>query len=146
MIAIGLLIALGLFLNSKRHEVMVLFLSLISTSVAVSVIKELVMRVRPENALVIESGYSFPSGHAAMAAAFFLALAYIVWPRIYSKLGRIIFLKLSIIAILIMGISRLILAVHWGTDVVAGWFLGAILVGLSIAIAGRWRESNGFQK
>lgn len=62
------------------------------------------------------SGYSFPSGHTTGAAAFYSALSLTYRKRIVSLLCAV--------AILLVGLSRMYLGVHWPIDVFAGLALG----------------------
>lgn len=68
---------------------------------------------------------SFPSGHSMMAAVTYLTLAVILC-RIEAKFRmRAFYITLAALLTLLVGISRLFLGVHWPTDVLAGWTLGA---------------------
>lgn len=92
--------------------------------------KALTARARPQlwDRLVPAGGYSFPSGHALGAAAFFGLLACLLSRAYPGRRGPIwAFCGFMILGI---GISRLYLGVHWPTDVLAGWVLGA---GLAVA-------------
>jgi undecaprenyl-diphosphatase len=88
-------------------------------------IKPLVERPRPTlwPSLVQVSGLSFPSGHAVAGAAFFPLLGYILF-RWAPGRGRVAYL-LGLLPALVIGVGRLYLGVHWPTDVLAGWTLGA---------------------
>ena len=79
-------------------------------------------RARPNlwTPLVTESGYAFPSGHALASATFYPLLA---WLTLGLRGKR--FLAFSIGLPLFVGFGRLYLCVHWPTDVLAGWLLGA---------------------
>jgi undecaprenyl-diphosphatase len=96
--------------------------------------KGIVERVRPENALNLYgmTDPSFPSGHAALAAAFFVALAYVFAPHINSWIKRETAIAFCVVAALAVGMSRIILNVHWASDVIAGWCLGVFLTTLSV--------------
>ena len=98
-------------------------------------LKELAGRARPdaELAVVMESGYGFPSGHAVFAASFFGALLLVLCRSNYLKTRRRMqwVVRTSLILlILAVGFSRVYLGVHWPSDVVAGFLVGAIYLAL----------------
>ena len=68
---------------------------------------------------------SFPSGHSMMAAVTYLTLA-VMLARTADQWGmRIFYIALAAILTVLVGISRIYLGVHWPSDVLAGWTLGA---------------------
>lgn len=73
--------------------------------------------------LVHETGFSFPSGHGTGDLAFFLALNLLVW-RALSPRWRWLGL-LGIVLALACGVSRAYLQIHYPSDILAGWALGA---------------------
>ena len=84
-------------------------------------------RVRPELVPHIDlvSGNSFPSGHALSSAVVYLTLGTLL-TRLRPERGHKIFLlSVATILTLLIGITRVYLGVHWPTDVLAGWCLGA---------------------
>ncbi|WP_313537489.1 phosphatase PAP2 family protein [Enterococcus sp.] len=92
-------------------------------------IKRLVRRDRPINhRLVEEKDHSFPSAHAATAAAMYGTIAM----TIGSLMPQAV-LPMAIFACLIaflIGFSRVYLGIHFLTDVLGGWFLGTAVAGL----------------
>jgi membrane-associated phospholipid phosphatase len=101
---------------------------------AVVITKALIGRSRPPASLhlVSESDATFPSGHATDSAAVLMAIALVlavfVLHRPMMRVGSILAAAVLSGAI---GASRLVLGVHWPTDVLAGWALG---VGIAIAV------------
>jgi undecaprenyl-diphosphatase len=93
----------------------------------IELLKWLVVRPRPEEALrlVEETSNSFPSGHAATLMAVCLLL--FVFGRRYLEAGPGRVVREAVLAALplVMGLSRVFLGVHYLTDVLAGWLLGA---------------------
>lgn len=81
-------------------------------------------RQRPAQQLVMAHGYSFPSGHAFSAVVVYGFLIYITWKLIKSEVLRFIIFFLSILLIVLVGISRVYLNVHWLTDVLGGYTAG----------------------
>lgn len=133
-IGLGILVGAGLLVKKKWRRGAIMILSVCSTAVVVTVMKELFMRVRPSDALVHLLDPSFPSGHASLAAAFFVALAYVFVPRIPSLIKRELFIVICVLCTIAIGLSRVILNVHWASDVIAGWALGMFLATGSVLL------------
>lgn len=92
-------------------------------------IKHAVARPRPDILrLIAETGYSFPSGHAMISAAFYVTLALIIWGRWKGNRGRttIVMMLFGVLTILI-GLSRVYLGVHYASDIIVGWLLGSLI-------------------
>lgn len=123
-VSLGVVVAVVLSFKKRWRSVIIMLVSLASTSVAVGFMKEFFMRFRPNDALQIWNDYSFPSAHAALAAAFFLVVAYITMPKIKSWILRELVFVGCVIMVIAIGLSRLVLNVHWASDVMAGWALG----------------------
>jgi undecaprenyl-diphosphatase len=83
-------------------------------------IKNLVLRLRPEDALILETGYSFPSGHAIAATIFFVLFCYFYIINIRSLILRECLIVLSVLLVALTAFSRVYLGVHWLSDVLAG--------------------------
>ena len=84
---------------------------------------------------VIENGYSFPSAHAAAAMALYGFLAWYVW-EIYPRWGIPASLLFGIL-IMTIGFSRVYLGVHFPTDVIVGFAIGAVFIWIGATITAR---------
>jgi undecaprenyl-diphosphatase len=85
---------------------------------------------------------SFPSGHSMMSATAYLTLAALlarVQPRWRIKAYLLL---MAIFLTLLVGISRVYLGVHWPTDVLGGWTLGAVWA-LCCWLVARWLQRRG---
>lgn len=108
------------FMPSKEYRVPML-LNLILAVLLNLGIKNVFARTRPTEviALMVESGYSFPSGHTMAAVCFYGFLIFLILRLGHSKLSRILS-GFLLLLIALVGISRIYLGVHYASDVLAG--------------------------
>ena len=98
-------------------------------------LKLLFERPRPiEWMLIEESGYSFPSGHAMVSAAFYGILIYLIWQTNIDKKYKIIWTVILSILILLIGLSRIYLGVHYASDIIAGFTISLSYVIISTTL------------
>ena len=85
-------------------------------------LKFLIQRPRPEGfALAAETGFSFPSGHSMAAMAFFGLLVWIVWHYKRDRAMRWMCAGAFSLIIVLIGLSRIYLGVHYASDVIGGF-------------------------
>jgi membrane-associated phospholipid phosphatase len=100
------------------------------------VIKALTQRIRPEN--LIETNFSFPSGHTIMAITFVSLLIYSFKDDFKNQIIKYVLIISFSLFFVSVGISRIIIHVHWFSDVIAGlslglsWFMLLLLIERSI--------------
>jgi len=98
-------------------------------------IKHIIERDRPSiSALLDAEGYSFPSGHAMNSIVCFSLLAYFMSRKFSSKQASRMTWLVASLMILLIGISRYVINVHFLTDIIAGFFFGSIWVFLLLLI------------
>jgi membrane-associated phospholipid phosphatase len=116
-----------------------LFTVVVGEIIVVNTIKELLDRVRPEfNPIAETLGPSFPSGHSGLAAAFYAAAALVLARKRSPRTRALLAGGAVAIAVAVAG-SRVLLGVHWMSDVLAGLALGWAWFGVcAIAFGGRF--------
>ncbi len=90
--------------------------------------------------LVEAHNASFPSGHSAAAAAVYLSLAVLLAGRISRPAVRAYLIGAAVLLTVLVGVSRVFLGVHYPTDVLGGWVLGASWAMLCDLVARRFRR------
>lgn len=116
-----------LFFKLKHFwEAVMLIASLGGGDLIKVIIKNIMQRERPTFLqLVHESSFSFPSGHTMASTTFWGMFAYIIWINLPNRKGlRMTVAILAPIIILLVGISRIYLGVHYPSDVIAGYAIG----------------------
>ena len=136
LVGAGFLIALWLWWRGRgRFALMLLLVILVGRGIT-EVEKLAVARPRPnlEPHLAIVKTWSFPSGHATSSMIFYLTLALALtagtrWLRPTAFA--------AVLLSLLIGVSRVMLGVHWPSDVVGGWAFGMLWVLLTLKPAER---------
>lgn len=113
-------------------------------SFAAFALKLLVARARPtfDDPITRAAGYSFPSGHALNAMVGVLVLLLALVPLLRSPWARAGAWTLGLLAVLLAGADRVGLGVHYVSDVVAGWGIGAVLVAATAVAFETWRREE----
>lgn len=136
LIGAGFIVALWLWWRGRgRLAVMLLLVILVGRGLA-EVQKYSIARPRPELEphLVAVKTWSFPSGHASSSMIFYLTLALALaagsrWQRPAAAA--------AVLLSLLVGLSRVMLGVHWPSDVIGGWAFGMLWVLLTLRPAER---------
>lgn len=140
LLSISILYFLYKVLN-HRSELILFVAALIGSNILCVLLKLFFHRARPDLHRLIEiSGYSFPSGHATNAMTVYGILTFILWRNIRTKSGRSLLIITSLIMILLIGISRIYLGVHFPSDVIAGYFTGGFWISTAILYYQRYKE------
>jgi len=130
LVIISLIIAAFVYLKISKKKGIFFATTILATGVLIKISKEIFQRARPLNALIPETGFSIPSGHATIAVVFFGLIAFLFTTKKHKLSATII----TTLIILITGFTRIYLRAHWLTDVIAGFILGGIILYLGILI------------
>jgi undecaprenyl-diphosphatase len=131
------LLLISYFLFIKKHKWYSIKIPVvsISTVLLMYILKFIFNRPRPLLPLLKEAkGLSFPSGHALNSMAFYGLLIYLVWRNFTNTTIKWILTASLAMIILMIGISRVYLRVHYASDVMAGFAVGIMWLILSIWI------------
>ena len=145
--ALGLIVlftATYFILVGKRGAALFVVVAVAGGTVLSQGLKMLFDRPRPDlvpNA-PIELTASFPSGHAMLSAVTYLTLGVLLTRLEAPRRVHAFFLAVAVIMTVLIGISRVYLGVHWPTDVLAGWCLGAAWALLCWLLA-LWLQRRG---
>lgn len=122
----SLLLILYFLYTKKNKEAILLLVGYYGGIVLNSFLKILFRITRPSDSLISIEGYAFPSGHAMGAVIFYSLLIFFFGKNIKSKLGRITFIFANILVIFLVGLSRIMLKVHYLSDVIVGYVIGLL--------------------
>jgi undecaprenyl-diphosphatase len=92
------------------------------------VLKQVFQRPRPawDAPIVTAHGFSFPSGHAMASLVAYGMLAYLVWRELGRPRGRVALAGCTLVLVLLIGLTRMYLGVHYFSDVIAGYAAGTV--------------------
>lgn len=122
---VGAVAAVGALMRRNVRAALLLLACAPLNGFVTLVAKGLVNRPRPSTMLVAAPATSFPSGHALEATAALLALLSVLLPLLRSPIGGVA-IAVTALSLLLVGISRVALNVHYPSDVLAGWSLGCL--------------------
>jgi membrane-associated phospholipid phosphatase len=139
---LSLLLAFFLRVRSWQWELALApLVSLLVATLASIGAKALFGRARPPvtlHAATVTSA-AFPSGHATDAAACLLAGSFVLALTVAAhRRGQLLWPLAGLVGAGLIGLSRLILAVHWLSDVVAGWALGTAIAIMVVVASWHW--------
>ncbi|MDD9268025.1 phosphatase PAP2 family protein [Paenibacillus sp. GCM10023248] len=141
------LAAIAFLYFALHHRFELLFFVLVETASAIlnQLLKLSFARERPDlHRIVEEAGFSFPSGHSMGAFALYASLAFLLWRHISSGIGRIAVILLSSLMILLIGISRIYLGVHYPSDVIGGYLASGACFTLAVWLFQWYREYRAY--
>ncbi|MDQ2787355.1 MAG: phosphatase PAP2 family protein [Chloroflexota bacterium] len=130
----------------RWFDIVLLIVAVIGAVLLSPLTKHLVSRARPTAFFrTSATGYSFPSGHTLNATTLALALGFILWRLPWHRAMKIAWTLALVIYVACVGASRIVLGVHYPTDVLGGFLLGVAWATLLMALVlgvERWRASR----
>ena len=132
-----LLITILLYIKKKKKFIFPLVFVIAGAEIITFLGKSWLYRERPMTAVFPEVGFSFPSGHATAAIAFYGFLAFILIKVLKERYKCLIIISTILLAFLI-GFSRLYLGVHYFSDVIAGYLVGVVALLISISLTKKY--------
>ncbi|MFG3144906.1 phosphatase PAP2 family protein [Streptomyces sp. NPDC048243] len=130
----------------RRHAAWGLALWLVATCALGTLVqpglKWAVGRPRPVWPDPVDSAHyaAFPSGHALTATVVCGLLLWLLYRYDAGRAVRRTALALAVVSVVGVGLTRVWLGVHWPSDVVGGWLVGALVVALAVSAYGRWGD------
>lgn len=141
--ALGVLVAFGLLLTGHRLLGVAWCATVLGSGFVITWFKQIFERPRPlhEHGFALETSWSFPSGHAAGSLVFYGMLAYVAMvrlPRHWHAVAACAALGL----VLAIGATRVLLQVHYLSDVAAGYAIGMAWLGLGVMLTETLRTAH----
>ena len=127
------------FIKNKKLSLGII-LNLAGITIINQILKFIFRRERPTGYRLIEmSGYSFPSGHAMASLAFYGLLIYITKRLVKNKYLKILLITLNIAIIILIGVSRIYLGVHYLSDVLTGYSISIIYLLITTKLLNKYK-------
>jgi undecaprenyl-diphosphatase len=139
---LGLAAAAAFLLRGWRRGALLVVVTLVGAWLLDTGLKTLFARARPDaffDYYPAPRSFSFPSGHALFAVCFFGGVAVLLSHRLQSRLAWILVWAVALALIILIGVSRIYLGVHYPTDVIGGFAVGIVWVA-SVALGDRLAE------
>lgn len=136
-VGIGVIVAIVaaiLLVRKERASAIFVVVTAVGGALLNTGLKMIFARARPDlaSALAVARSYSFPSGHAMGSFITSGALAYIAlrqsWPWAAKSAG----LAIALTVVVLVGVSRVYLGVHWASDIAGGWSAGTVWLAAAV--------------
>lgn len=133
-IRLGVALACGAILvaRARRRDAAILVLSVAASAIALPLLKLLFGRARPDLLwrLADATSLSFPSGHAMGTMIVYPLVGFLLVRAAQRRIG----LAAGVALALLIGATRVLLGVHWLSDVIGGWLLGGAWACVTLAL------------
>lgn len=140
--SVAVFMGVMLILRGNAYEAALFLVALIVAVVSLTILKNVFQISRPISDIYSVDGWSFPSGHATVATAFFFLLAQTFFTKLKTAQAKTLLIVGSILGAGLICFSRLYLGAHWTLDVLAGIALGLLSVSFTILMFNVFLEEN----
>jgi undecaprenyl-diphosphatase len=129
--AVAVTLCAVLFYRKRRRDGLMLLVTVCGAGIIDLLLKLTFHRQRPAlwSPIRLETDYSFPSGHAMLSSSLAFSVVLLLWPTRWRWLA----VTVAAVYVILIGLSRLYLGVHFPSDVIAGWCASALWVGIAKA-------------
>ena len=132
-----------LLLTIKEKYRYIIGISTITSVLMNQGLKHIFRRARPDHLrLIKQGGYSYPSGHAMISIVVYGFLIYFVYHKVKNKSLKILLIILLTTLIILIGLSRIYLGVHYPSDIIGGYVLSLLILILVILGVDKY-DKNG---
>lgn len=143
-----------LLLSKERKKFLPLIIIMIISALLNSLIKNIICRPRPEGLFIssnifsysFPSSFSFPSGHSQNSLVFYFVLTNIVLENHYKGKHKKLLLSLSTILPILIMLSRVVIGVHYFSDVLMGALMGILIICIYYAFSKNFFNKRSFLK
>jgi len=136
LIAVALVTTGLLWAHCRRYMIAPLWLTILGSQITTYAGKYVLVRQRPEFVTdIVAFTPSFPSGHATSSMAVYGFIAYIVARGLVTTRQRFEIIYWTAVLISLIGFSRMLLGLHYASDVAAGFLVGGFWLLLGFALA-----------
>lgn len=119
----------------RKYYILSLFIAVTGSEAFTYLGKLAFHRPRPEPAVYLEHSFSFPSGHATIAVAFYGFMGYVLMRLVKSWNKKVNIFFTTILIIIAIGFSRIYLGEHYISDVWCGYLIGAMWLIIAISFS-----------
>jgi len=136
IVSLGLVIFWLVWRKRSKKEAWIFLMTLAGGAIINNLLKVIIKRPRPIliSPLINETTYSFPSGHTMNATVLYLFIVFYIFKFLKGNKFRWIYMGSLMCLVILIGVSRIYLGVHYVSDVVAG-FLAGILWLITVSLA-----------
>lgn len=129
-----LLTAIVCWVLRQRYIIIGLLIAVIGSTLFTFLTKMIFQRARPIDILLLESTYSFPSGHATVTIALYGFIAYIAIRFNQRFAVQVRIMMVTLLLTMMIGLSRILLNEHYLSDVLGGYLVGVLWLMIAISV------------